>query len=256
MSTKLFLGVMLVVLAIAGYVVYTKTMDDNSVPMTGDGISFMCADNSYFSAEFSPDFSRVDIVVDGIITRTAVRLAGSDSYIYESGDYTYTFAGEKVTITNSRTGITTSCTQPFDANNAPYNFGDMGEGDVEETNLILEAAKTIEGEWQSVDDDKFTREFKADGTVTDSYEGSDDTVGSWLIFTMDSDVETPFSLEANTAYLKIATDIGASEVMYYKLTKVTPEELELIYMDRGGALRFTRVKSATDVEMGVEIDIE
>lgn len=252
MSTKLFLGVMVVVLAIAGYVVYTNTMDEDSIPMMGDGISFVCADSSYFLAEFSPDFSRVNIVVDGVVVRSAPQVAGTDLYMYEEGDYLYTFAGEEVTISNSQTGTTISCSQPFDPNNAPYNFGDMGEGDGEEPDLIMAATENIQGVWRSVDDEKFTREFKADGIVTDSYEGSDDTEGSWVIFTINSEVETPFSLEENTAYLKIATDVGASEVMYYKLTKVTPEELELIYMDRGGALRFTRIESDTNMEVDAE----
>lgn len=256
MSTKLFLGVMVVVLAIAGYVVYTNTMDEDSIPMMGNGISFICADSSYFSAEFSPDFSRVNIVVDGVVARSAGRVAGTDLYMYEEGDYIYTFAGEKVTVTNSRTGTATNCSQPFDPNNAPYNFGDMGEGAGEKPNIILAATENIEGKWQSVDDEKFLRQFQTDGTVTDSYEGQDDTVGSWVIFTMNSEVETPFTLEPNTAYLKITTEVGASEVMYYKLTKVTPEELELIYMDRGGVLRFTRVGSDANMETDVEIDVE
>ena len=255
MSTKLFLGVMVAVLAIAGYVVYSNTMNDD-VPMESNGISFMCKDDSYFVAEFSPDFSQVDILVDGVIVRTAVRIANSDLYIYEIGDYTYTFAGEEVTVSNSRTDATTSCNQPFDANTAPYNFGDMGEGGGGETDLILEATKNIKGQWRSVDDEKFTREFMANGTVTDSYEGSDDTVGTWLIFTINSEVAAPFPLETNTAYLKITTDVGASEVMYYKLTKVTSEELELIYMDRGGVLRFTRVDGDSDTEINVEIEAE
>ena len=253
MSTKLFLGVMVAVLAIAGYVVYSNTMNDDA-PMESNGISFMCTDESYFVAEFSPDFSQVDILVDGVIVRTAVRAANSDLYIYEVGDYTYTFVGEEVTVRNSRTDTTTSCNQPFDANTAPYNFGDMGEGGGEEPDLIIEATKNIKGQWRSVDDEKFTRDFMSDGTVTDSYEGSDDTVGTWLVFTINSKVAAPFPLEKNTAYLKITTDIGASEVMYYKLSKVTPEELELIYMDRGGALRFTRLDSGTSTETAVEVE--
>ena len=130
----------------------------------------------------------------------------------------------------------------------------MGEGGGEEPDLIIEATKNIKGQWRSVDDEKFTRDFMSDGTVTDSYEGSDDTVGTWLVFTINSKVAAPFPLEKNTAYLKITTDIGASEVMYYKLSKVTLEELELIYMDRGGALRFTRVDSGTSTETVIEAE--
>lgn len=246
MSTKLFLGVMLVVLAIAGYVVYTNTMDEDKAPMMGNGISFACEDNSYFSAEFSPDFGRVDIVVDGVIVRSAPRVANTELYMYEVGEYIYTFAGEEVTVSNSNNNTALSCSQPFDPNNAPYNFGDLGEGSGEEPDLILAATENITGKWQSVDDEKFLREFEVNGVVTDSYEDSDDTVGNWLIFTMNSEVETPFPLEDDTVYLRITTDVGASEVMYYKLVKVTEDELELVFMDRGGVLKFTKVEVGSE----------
>lgn len=252
MSTKLFLGVMVAVLAIAGYVVYSKMMEEERMPMMGDGISFICEDDSYFSAEFSPDFSVVDIVIDGILVRSATRVAGSDLYMYEEDDYSYTFAGEKVSITNSKAGKTTICSQPFDPNKAPYNFGDKGE----ESDPILLTSKNLVGDWQSLDDQKFTRKFEVDGTLTDAYEGSDDTVGSWVIFNKDSQVETPFALETGVTYLRISTDTGTSEVMYYKITKVTPDELELIYMDRGGVLRFNRLKTDTDMEVNAGVSTE
>lgn len=114
----------------------------------------------------------------------------------------------------------------------------IGEG--QEIDVADAVRENIIGAWRSMDDAKFVREFKADGMVVDSYEGSADVEGEWRAFSEQSPIEVGFPLEADTAYIQITAD--ASELLHFKLAKLTPEELELIYMDRGGVLRFERIQ--------------
>lgn len=110
----------------------------------------------------------------------------------------------------------------------------------------------LQGKWVSVQDAKFTREFKDDGTVMDAYEGSSPNVeGNWALFTREVPVEGFVGeLEDEPIYLAIAQP--ESETLYFKITKIDEDTLELIYLNRGlpapgggqagGALIFTKVK--------------
>jgi len=104
-------------------------------------------------------------------------------------------------------------------------------------NLVQAVKSGIIGEWKSSTDAKFSRRFTTE-KVVDIYAGkviSDDT---WDIFTKENLYNISFAVELNTPYLQIVTDSGS---MYFKVNKVTPEELELIYMDKGNILKFTKV---------------
>lgn len=241
MSTKIFLGIMVVVLAIAAYVAYTKVSEDEYEPLGGEGISFICNDATYFMAEFSPSFERVNIMVDGVVERSLARVAGTDLYMYEDASFSYTFAGEEARVTSKSTGTETACAQPFDPNQAPYNFGDLGEGDGGEPDLALAVRGSIEGKWQSTDDENFTREFREGGAAVDGYTGEGDTTGTWQVFAGNTGIETPFPQEEDAVYLKMVMGEMGDEIFYFKVGKLTPEELELVYLDRGGVLSFTYV---------------
>lgn len=100
------------------------------------------------------------------------------------------------------------------------------------------AMANIIGFWQSNEDTAFTREFLNDGTVVDRYsEESDD--GLWMVFTKEIP-DTAFTgpLEEGAVYLAIA--MGEDEKYYFKVTRADSENLELMYLDRGGSLTFTR----------------
>lgn len=243
MSTKMFLAIMVVVLSIASYVAYTKlTEGDNNTPLEQDGISFICSNNTYFVAEFNPDFSEVNIVIDGVVKQNLDRVtADIPIHRYRSGDFTYTFAGEEVNVRDDATQTTIVCNQPFDPNRAPHNFGDLGEGGGESNDLYTATRNSIRGIWQSVDDQKFVREFADDGTAFDKYEGEEDVIGTFEVFESNTGVETPFEQEDSTVYLKMTMGEMADEIFYFKIGKITPEELELIYLDRGGVLRFMKI---------------
>ena len=105
-----------------------------------------------------------------------------------------------------------------------------------------ETQSQVVGEWKSTDDAKFTRTFRADGTVTDTYEGnaSATTNGTWKVYTakMELPAGVTFQLDNDVSYIQIAMD---SDTFNYRVSKATSAELELIYMDRGGVLRFKKV---------------
>lgn len=231
---------MVIVLAIAGYVAYDKFLTETDTPpLSVEGISFMCQDGGYFIAEFSPDFARLNVVVDGVTARSLTRVTGDQAlYEYQGDGYAYLFAGEEARVRYPG-GSATTCSQPFDPNNAPYNFGDRGEGAGEaQPDTALVVMNSIQGRWQSVDDPKFTRTFRANGVALDTYEGAGETEGVWQAFTSESGAVAPFPLEPNHVYLQMEMGSEQDEMLYFQVTKLTPEELELIYMGRGGVLRF------------------
>ncbi|MEX0917869.1 MAG: hypothetical protein WDZ93_01830 [Candidatus Paceibacterota bacterium] len=244
MHTKVLIGVLVALLAAAGWVIYLdnqrqladEQMNERATPSAA--VSFICADNSYFIAEFPEAFDRVSIIVDGEVVRTLPRVDG-DGQRFEDTQYVYVFAGEEVTVTNKADGSQTVCDQPFDPNNAPYNFGDAGEGAGDRQDAVDATRANIVGVWRSMDDASFTRTFSANGTVLDEYDDAVTSTGSWEMFVDTTAPDVAFTLEPDTVYLRIMDD---TEAFHYTVSKLTPEELELIYMERGGALRFTRVE--------------
>ncbi len=113
----------------------------------------------------------------------------------------------------------------------------VGKKDVMTVDRIL-----LIGKWISTQDAKFTRDFRTDGTVIDTYQGSSpESKGNWTLFTkaMPPDGFTG-ELEEKSVYLSIAAP--QSEALHFKITKIDEHTLELVYLDRGGELSFTRVK--------------
>ena len=109
------------------------------------------------------------------------------------------------------------------------------------TDENIAARVQIIGVWKSTQDARFTREFKNDGMVIDTYEGSmPNSAARWNIFTKQIPVnEYSGSLEDGAIYLAIAAPTK-SEALYFKITKVDAHNLELVYLDRGGTLVFTK----------------
>jgi RNAse (barnase) inhibitor barstar len=125
---------------------------------------------------------------------------------------------------------------------APWNWGDAGEGGGIQPDVSLVVTESIQGKWQSLDDAKFTREFRSDFTVVDSYDGKANLDGLWVVFTKMNAPEISFPLEESAVYLQITEKGTPQDTLTFKVVKLTPDELELIYMDRGGVLRFKSVK--------------
>ncbi|PIR86490.1 hypothetical protein COU13_00640 [Candidatus Kaiserbacteria bacterium CG10_big_fil_rev_8_21_14_0_10_43_70] len=105
------------------------------------------------------------------------------------------------------------------------------------TAVNLEEA--IIGAWRSTDDENFTRKFDSNGTVTDTYDGQDlaTSVGSWVILYDLSEEPANLPLIEGATYLKI---LFAEEALYFTISEISSNTLQLIYLDRGGALNFER----------------
>lgn len=108
--------------------------------------------------------------------------------------------------------------------------------------MSAEAGRAV-GKWQSSDDSKFTREFREDGTVTDTYEGdaSATVTGTWSQV-IDVAAE-PFQFPAvgGATFLKLVLD---GETFYFSVSAdTTADKLVLVNLSgRGNILSFTRVK--------------
>lgn len=113
-----------------------------------------------------------------------------------------------------------------------------------EFDLVRAVSESIVGAWQSDQDLKYVREFRTDGVVVDSYEGSAPAGGAWSVFTSSNAPAVSFPLEENTAYVQLVfgDEYDPYEALFFKVGALTPEKLELIYLGRGGVLSFTRIE--------------
>lgn len=102
------------------------------------------------------------------------------------------------------------------------------------------ARENLIGKWQSTQDEKFSRVFKDNGRLIDSYEGSEiRSDGYWALFTKDMSPEGYEGiLEGGAIYLSIG--VPRSEHLYFKVRKVDANALELTYLNRGGTLSFKK----------------
>lgn len=115
---------------------------------------------------------------------------------------------------------------------------------VEETSSVTDAAEAmsrIVGMWQSTDDPRFTREIRNDGVIIDLYAGETDadSDGLWMVFTKDiPDAAFTGTIEEGATYLSIG--MSETEKLYFKILTLDETSLQLLYLDRGNLLSFTR----------------
>lgn len=244
MSNKLLAATLLILLVVIAVVLYNKSSEEEEPVMADVALSFICQNEQHFVAEFDINFETLAVVENGEVTRELQR-SNTTTMSFADNNFEYTFAGEGVRVLNKSTSEEALCNQPFDPNNAPYNFGDLGEGEGQEQDATEAVNENIVGKWVSLDDEKFTREFRSDGTAIDSYEDEEVSEGEWLVFTYESGIATEFPQDPESTYIQIK-DADPQGVLYFSLAKLTPEELELIYMDRGNVLRFSRANTISD----------
>ncbi|MBI2613080.1 hypothetical protein HYW59_04755, partial [Candidatus Kaiserbacteria bacterium] len=60
--------------------------------------------------------------------------------------------------------------------------------------------------------------------------------------TKDNPITVAFPLVADKVYIQMTMQGTQGDTLNFSLNKLTPEELELTYMDRGGVLRFKSVQ--------------
>lgn len=200
--------------------------------------SYTCEDGSSFTMTPASDLSWVAITPGDGATFSAQTLS------YESNVEGMKYFGSQMALVGVGEGIelriadkTTKCSPLPSDTNAPWNWGDVGEGTAAEQNLGLIAMQTVIGKWRSSDDAQFVREFKSDGTFIDWYGSRQTAKGLWFAFTRDNAPATSFEMKDNVAYIQLADSDGG--VLYFQIIGMSPSALSMIYMDRGGVLNFT-----------------
>lgn len=98
--------------------------------------------------------------------------------------------------------------------------------------------------WQSNQDEKFKREFMADGKVTDRYEGQASATASGTWTTVNTDTETianiPAASIAGKMVIKISYNDGTTT--YFAVNSLTQETLSTTDLSGNGAVTtYTRV---------------
>ncbi len=102
-------------------------------------------------------------------------------------------------------------------------------------------AARLAGDWRSKDDAKFTRQFSANGSVTDRYAGNDDAtvMGEWMLVAdpAKEQVQLPVVKDAKVVKLQFP-----EEVLYFAVTGLTATDLSMVYLTGNGTLEFSRVR--------------
>lgn len=121
-----------------------------------------------------------------------------------------------------------------------YEGGARAAGNANAVSELSAVMQAVVGDWQSTSDAKFARSFKADGTAVDSYDGKTDMHARWTAFTSEVPHQSyTGTMEDGAAYL--ALEAEGESPLFFRITKLNATELELLYLDRGGTLTFTRV---------------
>ena len=112
----------------------------------------------------------------------------------------------------------------------------------DEAGDAAETMRNLIGVWQGVQDTKFTRTFRNDGSVIDDYEGSSpDSEGLWMVFTKEiPDGSYIDTLQPGAVYLSMA--MSESERLYFQVTRIDATTLELVFLKGGGVLSFQRIQ--------------
>lgn len=243
---KIITWLAVLTLVIIGGWYWYSTKSDSVMSGTLGTYEYACENGSRFAMTPHEDMS--EITIEGgsqDMFSGSVRLAKmGDAAHYEttSGQLiVLSGAGEEVRLTVGEES--TVCNPVPNAEMAPWNWGDAGEGSGIQPEVSLVVGESIIGKWQSTDDEKFVREFREGDVVIDYYDGKETSKGFWVAFAKSNPPKmVSFPIEENTAYVQI-TETGAQEdTLNFKVVKLTPDELVLIYMERGGTLTFKAVK--------------
>jgi hypothetical protein len=130
--------------------------------------------------------------------------------------------------------------------------GDQNEHAAQGDHRITAAQTALLGEWQSTEDPNVVQIFKENGEGFDEYRTTEEpTQGSafsWDLFTGENplpgltdpnDGAFQGNIDKDAIYMR-RYDRGSGN-LYYKLEKVTPEELSMIYLGRGNILGFKKI---------------
>ncbi len=127
---------------------------------------------------------------------------------------------------------------------APVESDETADIANEIPDIALVASESIVGTWQSDRDEKSTRIYSSDGTLAELYDGRELSRGTWKAFTAEKPIEgVTVTLEADTVYIQ-ETLVNEVETATHNLQveKLTPENLELVYVEGVGSLAYTSIK--------------
>jgi hypothetical protein len=204
----------------------------------------MCDNGSEFAMAPASDISSIRLTPGANATFSAVTLVQVESTAgarYEGSGIVFVGAGEGVQLTTG--GATFVCNPKPNPDSPPWNWGDAGEGGGVKQDAALIVSESILGKWQSTEDAKFIRVFKENSVVEDWYDNKVVSSGLWVAFEKGINApEVPYPLENDVVYIQMTESGTQTDTLNFKLVKLTPEELVLIYMDRGGVLEFKLVQ--------------
>lgn len=205
---------------------------------------YTCDNGAAFTMTPASDVSSIALTPGAGATFGAVTLAQASSTAgarYEGGGVVFVGAGEGVTL--SVAGATFNCSPVPNPDSAPFNWGDAGEGGGVKQDVTLIVSESIVGNWKSVDDATFTREFKAGGAVDDLSNGKVVSTGSWKVFTKaNAPADFAYPIADDAVYVQMTMQGTQTDTLNFKVAKLTPESLQMVYLDRGGVLNFSRAQ--------------
>ncbi|MBP9757398.1 MAG: hypothetical protein KBD06_02250 [Candidatus Pacebacteria bacterium] len=225
-----------------GVVLFTKYDRDGveQIADTTGGYAYVCADGVEFRISPASDMSSIRIIPGSNAPFQEADVIQKDTQTYGTGDFTLTGAGEHVRLITG--GVTYECDPVPSQTDAPFNWGDPSEGAGASQDAAAAVRVNIVGKWRSVEDPLFVREFFESGNVLDSYDEDPSLRQAWTAFTKgDSErLSLDMPLDDNTVYVAIYE--GSDPQLIFSVDMLTPEALEMTYMDRGNKLKFTRVQ--------------
>lgn len=119
--------------------------------------------------------------------------------------------------------------------------GEMAGEQVETGEESDSSESALVGTWRSKQDAKFTREFRADGTIVDRYEGMESATleGSWSMANPAAVDLQGMEYDADAQLVMVNDPL---ESYLFKVNSVTATDLSLTYVGgAGGTLEFERI---------------
>lgn len=203
--------------------------------------AYTCSRGASLSMTPSADMRSIVLKPGANAAFREATIVQKDANTFGTGDVTLYGVGEHIRVYAE--GTTYECDPVPSQTEAPFNWGDPAEGAGQGQDMSAAVISNIVGKWRSTEDPLFIREFFADGSVVDSYDDENPLRQSWRVFTKadTADLSVTFTPIEGTVYVAIFE--GNTELpLYFSVDKVTPETLEMTYMDRGNSLKFTRVQ--------------
>jgi hypothetical protein len=107
------------------------------------------------------------------------------------------------------------------------------------------ARKSIVGEWQGIEDGRYSMVIRPDGTFVETNDGNVTNSGSWTISEKVNDpdfsyLESGLYLIKNPTRIEGGTNDIREEMQYYKILLLNSTALEIVYLDRGNTISYSR----------------